>query len=1648
MSVEERLRRLEQLVAGGPSRQAEVLSVETLLDLLLCLHLECGATPALRREKNVQEFLERSQPFVSRVRELRLRRDDFDILKVIGRGAFGEVAVVKLRSTERVFAMKILHKWEMIKRADTACFQEERDVLVKGDKHWITNLHYAFQDDKYLYLVMDYYVGGDLLTLLSKFEDRLPEDMARFYLAEMVLAVHAVHQSGYVHRDIKPDNVLIDMDGHIKLADFGSCLRLGSDGMVQSSVAVGTPDYISPEILQAMEDGKGRYGPECDWWSLGVCSYELLFGETPFYAESLLETYSKIMNHKDHLKFPSDITDVSEEAKDLIGRLICERSVRLGQKGIRDFQEHAFFKGVAWDSIRHHSPPHVPEVSSPADTSNFDVDDETLRNSETLPPSSHSSFAGNQLPFVGFTFTSHCALSDRGCLMELSEKEGGSERVETDMPKESVRPQNLAPRPCEPHPELKTLREEVERLQAKLAAAAVQGSEAGKQRTEDEAKTLRRLEGQLKSTREERDSFRTDVAELRQRAEVAAGELREAVAGRRQAQRQAQEAEERQAEAEAHRQRLTRQLRERGQEAEALSAQLDATRQDLRKVERARKELELQCDSSASEISQQKRLRERTEQYCRELEQELDNLKKKPSVGQRSAEPGAGTKQELTRLGVELERKGAEQEAELKNLQRALREKEEQQGVLQSQLSTLTEKLDAAHKQSQQDQEALAELREAAEKEKSSLREESSRLASELEQLSEEVHRLQAANRQLEEECQSLSTRKQSVSHWEEQISDILQWVNDEKESRGYLQALTTRLTEEMEGIKATERTPARQVLLHTPALNTALHCTCTEHCTAPVLNPPSISLLFPPQESQWKARRLQKTEASARLELQSALEAELRAKQSLQEELNTLRAASLNTDNKLQEAEKQKEELRAELEGLKTEIKSHPSSDPRSRESIITLMPLSPVENSSISFSGYLDPLAPDQMAGDLPRVRERSSSSSSSSLGKPDFRVGSSPQQKSPARSPTALQFPASSAGGSSGSPGPKPTPHQFKVKSFSCPMKCNRCTSLLMGLVRQGLQCDACGYACHVTCANSATICPDKSRKPLGVDPVRGTGTAFEGQLSIPKPAGVRRGWQRCIAIISDFRLLLFDSPPTPGVIEVIDIRDPQFSVSSVLAADVIHANKRDVPCIFRVSFSQLAVPPCTQALLLLADSEAERRRWEALLGELQELSVRHSLPPRCALTPREAYDPALPFIRQAQCAAILDRERIALGTEEALYVIDVTNNEIVQLPQCKRVFQIEVLGVAEGVAVLCGRSRGVRVLPWADLSKPDSGGTKLPDVRGVTALAQGGLTQGTQPCLCVAIKRQVLCYRVAPGSLRCTRLCEVTAPAPVQWLGVFGDRLCVGYPSGFSLYPLLQEGPPLALLSPDDPSLLPLPQPPPPDALCAVEIARDEVLLCFTSLGLYVDYKGRRIRHRELMWPSPPSHCCYSAPYLSVYSESGVHVFDVKSMEWVQTLSVRKPRPLNMDGSLTLFSTEPTRLVYLRSDTAEEEFAVPEPQLNSHRQLQRTKTKRKFNFRISEEQRAEQRRVMMRNPSLRSKLISNPTNFSHLVHVGPGEGVQSVQGDPRAVPASAPAPHRPRSATESQRPLSAEMQRLRDLHMKRQSRGSLSDELLTE
>ncbi|KAH0631567.1 hypothetical protein JD844_005951 [Phrynosoma platyrhinos] len=399
MAAEVRLKKLEEMVLDRG-----VVGLETLVDLLLCVHHELSTSP-LAQEKYIREFLQWAEPVTSRLKELRLQRDDFEILKVIGRGAFSEVAVVKQKRTSQVYAMKIMNKWDMLKRGEVSCFREERDVLVNGDKRWITQLHFAFQDENYLYLVMDYYVGGDLLTLLSKFGDRIPMEMARFYLAEMVMAIDSIHRMGYVHRDIKPDNILLDRCGHIRLGDFGSCLKLREDGTVCSTVAVGTPDYLSPEILQAVEDGAHSYGTECDWWSLGVFAYEMFFGHTPFFADSVVETYGKIIHFKEHFQFPLSAPEIPPEALALIEGLICPRETRLGRNGVRDFQEHPFFIGVDWETLRDCLPPFVPEFANATDTCNFDVVDDCLTDMETLSDVIESSPLGVHLPFVGYSYS-------------------------------------------------------------------------------------------------------------------------------------------------------------------------------------------------------------------------------------------------------------------------------------------------------------------------------------------------------------------------------------------------------------------------------------------------------------------------------------------------------------------------------------------------------------------------------------------------------------------------------------------------------------------------------------------------------------------------------------------------------------------------------------------------------------------------------------------------------------------------------------------------------------------------------------------------------------------------------------------------------------------------------------------------------------------------------------------------------------------------------------------------------------------------------------------------------------------------------------------------------------------------------------------
>ena len=383
------------------------LTIDCLLDCIQALVTDCNH-PALKRLKNIDLFLQRYEKLSSFIVDNRLKSSDFDVIKTIGRGAFGKVNLVRHRESRQVYAMKLLSKSEMIKRSESAFYWEERFIMAHAVTDWIVKLHFAFQDDRYLYMVMDYMPGGDLVNLMSNFD--VPEKWAKFYCAEIVLAVNSIHEMGFVHRDVKPDNMLLNKHGHVRLADFGTCMRMDSKNLVWCDTAVGTPDYISPEVLESQSSASNLRKPYtnlCDWWSVGVLLYEMIIGDTPFYADSLIGTYGKIMDHKNSLQFDPEAT-ISKDAMNLIRAFLTDQTERLGKNGVNEIKEHPFFKNETWtfDNIHLSVPPVIPDLKSDDDTSNFDdIDDNDGKledNSFPVP----KAFAGDQLPFVGFTYSS------------------------------------------------------------------------------------------------------------------------------------------------------------------------------------------------------------------------------------------------------------------------------------------------------------------------------------------------------------------------------------------------------------------------------------------------------------------------------------------------------------------------------------------------------------------------------------------------------------------------------------------------------------------------------------------------------------------------------------------------------------------------------------------------------------------------------------------------------------------------------------------------------------------------------------------------------------------------------------------------------------------------------------------------------------------------------------------------------------------------------------------------------------------------------------------------------------------------------------------------------------------------------------------
>jgi len=317
---------------------------------------------------------------------------------------------------------------------------------VEADHQWVVKMFYSFQDPANLYLVMEFLPGGDMMTLLMK-ADTLSEEVSQFYIAETAMALESIHNLGFIHRDIKPDNILLDARGHVKLSDFGLCTGMKkshrtefyrnlsqvkhSDFSINTTTnpmdskrkleswkrnrralaysTVGTPDYIAPEVF--LQTG---YDKTCDWWSLGVIMFEMLIGYPPFCSETPQETYRKVMNWQTTLEFPP-FPPISEKAIKTIQRFCSDREERV--QSVEELKNVDWFQGVDWSHIRERPAASPVQVSSIDDTSNFDDFPEVAL--QIAAPSSESGQPYKDWVFINYTFKRFEGLAQPPAAMDV-----------------------------------------------------------------------------------------------------------------------------------------------------------------------------------------------------------------------------------------------------------------------------------------------------------------------------------------------------------------------------------------------------------------------------------------------------------------------------------------------------------------------------------------------------------------------------------------------------------------------------------------------------------------------------------------------------------------------------------------------------------------------------------------------------------------------------------------------------------------------------------------------------------------------------------------------------------------------------------------------------------------------------------------------------------------------------------------------------------------------------------------------------------------------------------------------------------------------------------------------------------------------------
>jgi len=327
------------------------------------------------------------------VEEKKVGLEDFQQLKVIGRGGFGRVLLVKRKDNGKFYAMKILKKAAIIARGEIDHTKTEKSVLSKVNHPYLPKLYWSFQTEENLYFIMDFINGGELFHHLSK-EKRFPEERVRFYSAEIICAMSYLHQQGIIYRDLKPENILLDKKGHVVMTDFG----LSKEGLKTdkdtTTTFCGTPEYLAPEVISGES-----YTKSIDWWSVGTLIFEMLTGLPPFYSQNEEQMYEKIL--KLDLTYPPYL---GPEVVDLIKRFLIRDPLRRLQDP-EEIKAHPWFKPINWEKVKNKEipAPFVPSVKSPDDVRN--IDKEFLQ--EKLVEAEDEEYSNTYVKpdtFGGFTF--------------------------------------------------------------------------------------------------------------------------------------------------------------------------------------------------------------------------------------------------------------------------------------------------------------------------------------------------------------------------------------------------------------------------------------------------------------------------------------------------------------------------------------------------------------------------------------------------------------------------------------------------------------------------------------------------------------------------------------------------------------------------------------------------------------------------------------------------------------------------------------------------------------------------------------------------------------------------------------------------------------------------------------------------------------------------------------------------------------------------------------------------------------------------------------------------------------------------------------------------------------------------------------------